>query len=95
MRYLKQYEKSKKDIPNFKEGDYVFCINNENSILTQEIPYLVKKIFKNKDNCYVCKISSKLGLIGEKLGTFSCDRFVTEETYKEMIFQNDIKNFNL
>ena len=75
MKYLKKYESSKKDIPNFSEGDYVICIDNEYSILTKGMRYLVKKIFKN-ENGYVCKINGKL--LGEKLGTFSCDRFISE-----------------
>jgi hypothetical protein len=79
MKYLKKYENSKKD-PNFKEGEYVICIDNDDSILTKEMRYLVKKVFKNK-NGYVCKVNSKLGRIGESLGTFSCDRFISEIEY--------------
>lgn len=78
MKYLKKYENSKKDTPNFEEGEYVICIDNEYSILTKGSRYLVKKIFKNK-NGYVCKINGKL--IGENLGTFSCDRFISEIKY--------------
>ena len=76
MKYLKKYESSKKDTPKFKEGDYVICIDNEDSILTEGMRYLVKKIFKNG---YVCKINGKS--IGENLGTFSCDRFFSEIEY--------------
>ena len=43
--------------------------------------YLVKKIFKNKNGYYVCKVRSKLGLIGETLGAFTCDRFIDEIEY--------------
>lgn len=95
MKYLKKYESS--NIPNFKEGDYVICIDNQGSILTKEMKYLVKKIFIRPDDDYYgcCKVTSKLGKIGENLGTFSCRRFVSEEEYKEILFQNDIKNFNL
>lgn len=78
MKYLKKYENSKKDTPKFKEGDYVICIDNEDSILTENMIYLVKKIFKNKYDRYVCKVNSKLRKIGENLGTFSCDRFISE-----------------
>jgi len=79
MKYLKKYENSKKDEPKFKEGDDVICIDNEGSCLTEEMRYLVKKIFKNKDGYYVCKINGKS--LGEKLGTFSCDRFISEIRY--------------
>lgn len=85
MRYLKKYESSKKYTPKFKEGDYVICIDNENSILTQGMRYLMKKIFKNK-NGYVCKINGKL--IGENLGTFSCNRFVSE-------IEHNMQKYNL
>lgn len=88
MKYLKKYEKSKKDSPNFEEGEYVICIDNEDSILTKDMRYLVKKIFKNKDGHYVCKVNSKLGKIGETLGTFSCDRFISEIKY-------NVKKYNL
>jgi hypothetical protein len=50
--------------------------------------YLVKKIFKNKNDYYVCKVSSKLGGIGETFGTFSCYRFVSE-------IRNNAKKYNL
>lgn len=85
MKYLKTYEKSNSnyDEPNFKEGDYVICIDEEYSILTKNMSYLVRKIFKCKDNRYVCKIKSKSGSIGETLGTFSCDRFISEIEYNE------------
>jgi len=79
MKYLKKYESSKKSTPNFKEGDYVICIDNEYSCLTQGMRYLVKKIFKNKDIHYVCKLNGKS--IGENLGTFSCGRFISEIEY--------------
>ena len=85
MKYLKKYE-WKKDAPNYEEGDYVICIDNEDSILTENMRYLVKKIFKNKDGYYVCKINGKS--LGEKLGTFSCDRFVSE-------IEKNIQKFNL
>ena len=88
MKYLKKYENSKKDEPNFKEGDYVICIDNENSSLTKDMRYLVKKIFKNKNGYYVCKVNSKLGKIGETFGTFSCDRFISE-------IRNNIQKYNL
>lgn len=83
MKYLKtyEYEKSHKKLPNFKEGDYVICIDNENSILTEGMRYLVRKIYENTDGHYVCKVKSKLGKIGETLGTFSCVRFVPEIEY--------------
>jgi len=81
MKYLKKYENSKKDTPKFKEGDNVICIDNEDSVLTKDMVYLVKKIYKNKYNCYVCKVNSKLGKIEENLGTFSCDRFFSEIGY--------------
>lgn len=77
MKYLKKYENSKNK-PKFNEGDYVICIDNDDSILTENMRYLVKKIFKNKNEYYVCKVSSKLGKIGETFGTFSCDRFKSE-----------------
>lgn len=78
MKFLKKYEESKKDEePNFKEGDYVICIDNEDSVLTEGERYLIRKIFENKYG-YVCKVTSKLGKIGETLGTFSCDRFKSE-----------------
>ena len=87
MKYLKKYESSKIDkIPKFKEGDYVICIDNEHSILTEGFRYLVKKIWKNKDNYYVCKINGKL--IGEKLGAFLCNRFISEDKY-------NIQKYNL
>ena len=79
MKYLKKYEQSKNYTPNFKEGDYVICIDNEDSILTKDMIYLVKKIFKNENNYYVCKINGKS--IGENLGTFSCNRFISEIEY--------------
>jgi hypothetical protein len=79
MKYLKKYEKS--NMPNFEEGDYVICIDSVGSILNKDMRYLVKKIFKNKDNHYVCKVSSKLGGIGETFGTFSCGRFKSEIKY--------------
>jgi ribosomal protein S19 len=88
MKYLKEYESSKKDTPNFTEGDNVICIDNEDSVLTKNMIYLVKKIFKNKNGYYVCKVNSKLGGIGERLGTFSCNRFISE-------FENDTKKYNL
>lgn len=88
MKYLKKYENSKKDEPNFIEGDYVICIDDEDSILTKDMIYLVKKIFKNKNGYYVCKVKSKLGKIGENLGTFSCDRFMSE-------IRNNAKKYNL
>ena len=78
MKYLKKFENSKTDTPNFKEGDNVICINAEDSILTKDMIYLVKKVFKNKSDHYVCKVTSKLRKIGENLGTFSCDRFISE-----------------
>jgi len=81
MKYLKKYENSKEYIPNFKESDYVICIDNTGTILTKEMRYLVKKIFKNKNDYYVCKVNSKLGKIGENLGTFSCNRFILEIEY--------------
>lgn len=87
MKYLKTYENSKKE-PNFKEGDYVICLDNEDSILTEKMRYLVKKIFKNKYGYYVCKVNSKLGGIGETFGTFSCDRFISE-------IEQDTKKYNL
>ena len=79
MKYLKIYESPKKDAPNFEEGEYVICVDSEYSILTEGMRYLVKKIFKNKNDQYVCKINGKL--LGEKLGTFSCDRFISEIKY--------------
>ena len=88
MRYLKTYEKSKKDAPNFEEGDYVICINNEDSVITEGMRYLIRKIYKNSDGYYVCKVKSELGKIGETLGTFYCDRFVSE-------FKNDVSKYNL
>jgi hypothetical protein len=88
MRYLKTYESSKKDIPNFKEGDNVICINSEDSVLTKHMIYTVKKIFKNKDNYYVCKVTSKLGKLGENFGTFLCNRFIAE-------FEYNIQRYNL
>ncbi len=81
MKYIKTYENSKTDTPSFKEGDNVICIDNENSILTKERIYKVKKIFKNESDYYVCKVNSKLGGIGENLGTFLCNRFITELEY--------------
>jgi hypothetical protein len=48
--------------------------------------YLVKKIYKNQKGYYVCKINGKS--IGENLGTFSCDRFVSE-------IRNDMQKYNL
>ena len=86
MKYLKKYEKAKKDIPDFEEGEYVICIDTEYSCLTEGASYLVKKIFKNKDNRYVCKINGKT--IGENLGTFSCDRFISE-------IKHNMKKYNL
>lgn len=83
MKYLKTYEKSKKNIPNFKEGDYVICIDEEDTILTKNMSYLIRKIFKNSNGYYVCKIKSNSGKIGETLGTFSCDRFVSEIEYNK------------
>jgi len=80
MKYLKTYE-SDKNKPKFKEGDYVICIDNEYSILTEGMRYLVRKIFKNKNDYYVCKVKSKLGKIGETLGSFTCDRFIDEIEY--------------
>lgn len=80
MKYLKKYENLKEE-PNFKEGDYVICIDEEDSILTKGMRYLVKKVFKNKNEHYVCKVNSKLGKIGENLGTFSCNRFISEIEY--------------
>jgi len=80
MKYLKKYENSKKGT-KFKEGDNVICIDNGYSTLTENMIYLIKKIFKNKDGYYVCKVSSKLGGIGETFGTFSCDRFIEEIEY--------------
>jgi len=59
MKYLKKYEKWSKNIPNFEEGDSVICIDSEDSVLTEDMTYLVKKIFKNKDGYYVCKIKGK------------------------------------
>ena len=78
MKYMKKYENSKKDTLKFKEGDDVICIDSEDSVLTKDMIYLVKKIFKNKNGYYVCKVTSKLRKIGENLGTFSCDRFISE-----------------
>ena len=86
MKYLKTYENSNNK-PNFKEGDYVVCIDSENSILTKNMRYLVKKIFK-LNNSYVCKVKSKLGKIGENLGTFSCNRFKPE-------IEHNINKYNL
>ena len=86
MKYLKKYENTKKS-PNFKEGDYVICIDNENSVLTKNRLYLVKRIF-NPRGYYVCKVTSKLGTLGENLGTFSCDRFISE-------FEHNIQKYNL
>ena len=80
MKYLKKYESSNEDIPNFKEGEYIICIDNRTSILTEGMRYLVEKIFKNKYG-YVCKINGKS--LGEKLGTFSCDRFISEIEYNK------------
>jgi hypothetical protein len=88
MKYLKKYESSEKDTPKFKEGDDVICIDNEDSCLTKDMRYLVKKIFKNKNGYYVCKVNSKLGKIGETFGTFSCDRFISE-------IRNNIQKYNL
>ena len=87
MKYLKKYENSKEYTPNFKEGDDVICIDNEDSILIKDMRYLVKKIFKNK-NGYVCKVNSKLGSLGEKLGTFSCNRFIPE-------IEHNMQKYNL
>lgn len=81
MKYLKKYESSEKYTPKFKEGDDVICIDNEDSCLTKDTTYLVKKIFQKKDGYYVCKVNSKLGKIGETFGTFSCDRFIRETEY--------------
>ena len=81
MKYVKKYENLKKVTPNFKEGDYVICIDSEDSILTKDMIYLVKKILKNVNGYYVCKVNSKLGKIGENLGTFLCDRFISEIEY--------------
>jgi len=81
MKYVKKYENLKKGTPNFKEGDYAICIDSEDSILTNDMRYLVKKIFKNENGYYVCKVNSKLGKIGENLGTFLCDRFISEIEY--------------
>jgi hypothetical protein len=85
MKYLKKYE-WKKEIPNFEEGEYVICIDSEDSILTKDMRYLVKKIYKNQKGYYVCKINGKS--IGENLGTFSCDRFVSE-------IRNNMQKYNL
>ena len=79
MKYVKKYENLKKGPSNFKEGDYVICIDNEDSILTEGMKYLVKKIFKNVNGYYVCKINGKS--IGENLGTFLCDRFISQIEY--------------
>lgn len=87
MKYLKKYEESE-NIPKFKEGDYIICINNEDSILTKGKRYLVKKIFKNKYDYYVCKVTGELGKIGENLGTFLCDRFIAEIDY-------NVKKYNM
>jgi hypothetical protein len=80
MKYIKTYENSKNP-PNFKEGDYVICLNNEDSCLTENMRYLIKKIFKNEYGHYVCKVNSKLGKIGETFGTFACHRFILEIEY--------------
>ena len=86
MRYLKKYEKAKKDITDFEEGEYVICIDNEESCLTKRGRYLVKKIFKNNSGSYSCKINGKT--IGENLGTFSCNRFISE-------IKHNMKKYNL
>lgn len=88
MKYLKKYENSEEDKPDFKEGDYVICMDSEDSVLTEEMRYLVKKLFKNKRGYYVCKVESRLGGIGEKFGTFSCGRFTSE-------LKHDVKQFNI
>lgn len=86
MKYLKKYENSKKDMPDFEEGEYVICIDNEYSCLTEGKRYLVKKIFKNNTGHYSCKINGKT--VGENLGTFLCNRFISE-------IKHNINKYNL
>jgi hypothetical protein len=64
-------------VPNFKEGDSVICISEDNKSLIYQSKYTVTKIFKDYCNEYRCFLKEKKY---HKYGYY-CYRFQTELEY--------------
>lgn len=92
---FKIFEKKKRII--YSKGDTVVCINNTDyeEIMTIGDKYIVTSLinhdYKN-ENMLVSVIHTRKN---QEIENIFAHRFVNEEAYKEMIFQRDIKNFNL